>query len=101
MLRSKASFCRVIPRLRRNSESLSFRLSFDVLSAIHLPVLGLFIWNIFHNIPNVAVQNLAEYADGMGAYAFIALQARDLRRADMIGMNESILGDPFCPHGFP
>lgn len=59
------------------------------------------VFDIFHNIAHFAVQNTAKHLDGMGANTLIALQSCNLRRTDIVFLNEGILGNPFFPHDIP
>lgn len=47
------------------------------------------------------MQDSAKGVDGVGAYAFVSFQPGDLRGADVILLDEGILGESFFFHGFP
>lgn len=49
------------------------------------------VFDIFHNIPDLAIENPAKHLYGMGADAFVALQAGDLRGADVMLLDEGVL----------
>ena len=57
--------------------------------------------HIFHNVLHSAVEDAAEKLDGVGADAFVALEAGDLRGTDMVLLDESILRNTFFFHGAP
>ena len=59
------------------------------------------VFDIFHNIAHFAVQDTAKHLNGMGADALVTLQSGDLRRTDIVFLNEGILGNPFFPHDIP
>ena len=59
------------------------------------------IFDIFHNIPNFAVENAAEHFDRVRADAFVALEARDLRGTDAVLFDEGVLRDALFLHDLP
>lgn len=63
--------------------------------------LRLLVPDISHDVPYLTVQDLAEYFDGVGADALVPLQPGDLGRADVIGLDERVLGDAFFLHHVP
>ncbi len=56
---------------------------------------------ILHNILHPAVEDAAKGLNGVGADALIALEAGDLRGADMMLFHEGILRDSLFLHGLP
>ena len=57
--------------------------------------------HIFHNVLHAAVEDAAENIDGVGADTFVALEAGDLGGADMVFLDEGILGDALFLHKSP
>lgn len=60
-----------------------------------------FVRNVFHHVLHPAIQDLAEHVDGVGADEFVALQAGDLAWADVMAVNQGVLGHALFAHGFP
>ena len=64
--------------------------------------MGLFsVLDVFHQVLNAAVQDFTEHVDRVRADALVPLQPRDLRRTDMIGLNECVLRHASLLHRFP
>lgn len=59
------------------------------------------IRDIFHDVPDLAVQDPAKHLDGVGADAFVSFQASDLSGADVVQLDGGVLGDAFFLHHFP
>ena len=59
------------------------------------------VGNIFHDIFHAALQYAAEHLDGVGRDTFVALQPGDLCRADVVFLDQRILGDPSLLHHLP
>ena len=60
-----------------------------------------FVFDIFHDVPYLTVEDPAKHFNGMGADAFVALEPGDLPGADAMLFDQSILGNAFFFHDHP
>ena len=59
------------------------------------------IRNIFHNVTDFTVKYLAEDLNSMGAYTLISLQSGNLSGADVVILDQRILGNTLLFHDIP
>ena len=63
---------------------------------------GLFLFVcILHNVFHIALQNSAKHIDGVCADAFISFQSCELAGADVVPLDQSVLGDAFFFQDLP
>lgn len=57
--------------------------------------------HVFHNVPDLAMEYFTEDFDGVGADALISFEPCDLSGADMVLLDQSVLGDSLLLHNLP
>ena len=59
------------------------------------------IFDILHYIPNFTIEDFTEHLYGMRTNALIPFQSCNLSRADVVFLNQCILGNPTLFHYIP